>query len=431
MKKVIIGAIIPLAVCVVLLVTSCGGAAPGKVVKIGVVGPMTFIQGEHHWYGAQLAAEEINAAGGVMVGNEAYQIKLVKVDSNEIISVTDAANAIERTITVDKVDFIVGGFRTEAVTPMQEIAMDYGRIFLCCGSSTKELCDKVGDDYDRYKYWFRVTPINSTYLGKVDFMLLGMVAEELKAECGIEVPKVAILAEKLEWAEDIVAAAQVLLPVMYGMEVVGTWRPSDTATEVTAELTAIEAAGAHIIFTTFSGPVGIPYARQWGEMQIPAASVGINVEAQKEGFWDATGGYGEYETTMNTYAPGVKITDQTIDFGERFVEDVGEFPTYCAGTYEALYVLKDAIEAAGTLDSDAVIVELEKTDYTGTAGRIVFDENHDVVWGPGYVTGLGVQWQDGEMECVWPPADGSWEGVVYEGAVTYELPPWVIEAWAP
>ncbi|MCK4722849.1 MAG: ABC transporter substrate-binding protein, partial [Dehalococcoidia bacterium] len=212
---------------------------------------------------------------------------------------------------------------------------------------------------------------------------------------------------------------------------VGTWRPSDTATDVTAELTAIEDAGAHIIFTTISGPMGIVYAKQWGEKQVPAASVGINVEVQKQGFWDATDGYGNYETGLNTFAEGVQITDQTVPFFNTFADRFGQFPTYNAGTYEALFILKDAIEAAGTVDSDAVVVELEKTDRIGTAGRIVFDDNHDVIWGPGYVTAVGVQWRDGEMLAVWPPADGSWEGVAYEGVVEYELPPWVIEALGP
>ena len=427
MKKVIVGTIVPVLACLILVASACGTAA--NEIKIGVVGPMAFVQGEHHWHGAKLAADEINAAGGVMVGNETYQIKLVEVDSNEILSIDDAKSAMERATTVDNVHFTVGGFRTESVFAMQEVAMDNETIFIGCGAATKELCSTVGDDYDRYKYWFRATPINNFYLVTVDFLLLGVVAEELKAECGIETPKVAILAEKLEWADAMVSLAEAKLPSM-GMEVVGTWRPSDTATEVTAELTAIEAAGANIIFTTISGPVGIPYAKQWGELEVPAASVGINVEAQKEGFWEATDGYGEYEMTLNTYAR-VEITDQTIPFIDRFVEATGELPTYNAGTYEALYLLKDAVEAAGTLDSDAVVTELEKADRVGTAGRIVFDESHDVVWGAGYVTGLGVQWQEGEMECVWPPLDGSWEGVVYEGTVEYVLPPWVLEAWGP
>ena len=429
MNRALKGTIIALIVCLVVAGVSCGPPEVTKEIKIGVIGPMAYVQGEHHWYGAQLAAEEINAQGGIMVGNESYQITLVQVDSNEMLSVSDAATAMERAITVENVDFLVGGFRTEAVFAMQDVAMNYERIFLGCGAATPELCTRVADDYDTYQYWFRVTPINSNYLFQVDLALIGMVADEIRAELGIETPKVAILAEQAVWCDGIVAAAYMYLPAM-GMEIVGEWRPSPTATEVTAELSAIDAAGAHIIFTSLSGPVGIPYATQWGELEIPAASVGINVEAQKEGFWDATGGKGNYEMTLNTYAR-VNITNETLPFIDRFVEEVGELPTYNAGTYEALYILKAAIERAGSLDSDAIVAELENTDRIGTAGRIVFDETHDVTWGPGYVTGLGVQWQDGEMKCVWPPADGSWEGVVYEGAVDYVLPPWVVEAWGP
>jgi len=106
-----------------------------------------------------------------------------------------------------------------------------------------------------------------------------------------------------------------------------------------------------------------------------------------------------------------------------------ETPTYNAGTYDALYILKEAIERADSLDQDAIVAELEETDYIGTGGHFVFDENHDVKWGPGFVTGVGVQWQDGELKGVWPPADGSWNGVKYEGIVAYQMPPWVIEYW--
>jgi len=191
--------------CLSLVIgVACGGDDEDEAeIKIGVIGPMAYVQGEHHWYGAQLAAEEINAEGGVLVGGESYQIKLVQVDSNEILSVTDAASAMEKAISRDKVDFLVGGFRTEAVFAMQDVAMDYEKIFLGCGASADELCTRVADDYDRYKYWFRVTPINSTNLGRVDFALIAMVAGKIRAEFGIEVPKVALLAEKAVWADPL------------------------------------------------------------------------------------------------------------------------------------------------------------------------------------------------------------------------------------
>ena len=108
---------------------------------------------------------------------------------------------------------------------------------------------------------------------------------------------------------------------------------------------------------------------------------------------------------------------------------MGETPTYNAGTYDALYILKGAIERAGSLDQGEIVVELEKTDYDATAGHFAFLASHDVKWGPGNVTAVGVQWQNGELKGVWPPADGSWLGVKYEGIVDYQLPPWVVQYW--
>jgi len=409
---------------VAIVILFAASSVFGQEIKIGIAGPMAFVQGQHHWYGAEFGAEEVNAKGGILVGNKRRPIKLVKVDTNEILNVPDAASAIERAITRDKVDFLMGGFRTEAVFAMQDVAMDYKKIFLGCGAAHPELCGRVAKDYNKYKYWFRVTPINSMFLAKVDFILLGMVAKAMGIELGIPQPKVAIIAEKAVWADPIVAAAKANLPKM-GMEVVGEWRPSNTATDVTAELSAINASGAHIIFTTFSGPVGIPYAKKWGELKIPAASVGINVESQKKGFWEATGGLGNYDLSINTYAR-VEMSPATIPFYDKFTAKIGEFPTYNAGTNDGIQVLAAAIERAGTLDSDKVAAELEKTNILGAPGRLVFTKEHDITWGPGYVTATGTQWQDGKLMCVWPV---DWEGITYKGAVKYKIPPWVVEKW--
>jgi branched-chain amino acid transport system substrate-binding protein len=57
---------------------------------------------------------------------------------------------------------------------------------------------------------------------------------------------------------------------------------------------------------------------------------------------------------------------------------------------------------------------------------------HDLTWGPGYLTSLGVQWQDGKMAGVWPykwkAAEGAPE-ITHKGIVPYKIPPWVIEKY--
>jgi branched-chain amino acid transport system substrate-binding protein len=381
-------------------------AAPAALaddtIKIGVLGPMAFIQGEDHWAGAELARDEINAAGGVSVAGKKRKLELVKIDTNEMQSVSDATNAMERAITRDKVDYVIGGFRSEAVLAMQEIAMDYKKLFLGCGASDAKLGQNVLKDPERYKYWFRVTPINAPDLGRTMFTVLGDIAGKIRAELKKETPKVAILAEKVIWTEAIVKAAQATLPKMK-MEVVGLWQPSPVATDVTAELAAIDRAGADIVFTAISGPMGIVLGRQMGERQMKAIAFGINVEAQKEGFWQATAGKGNYVATINTYAE-VELTSKMTPFVKAFKARFKRAPTYTADTYDALYILSEAIEKAGSTQADKLVPIMEQMKFTGSASNVEYDKAHDPVWGIGKATGIGVQWQDGKQIPFWPPA---------------------------
>ncbi len=421
------------------LVMAIGFSAWGaETIKIGVIGPMHFVQGKGHWNGALMAAEEINAKGGIQVGKKKMKIKLIKADSNEFLNVTDATNAMERLMSYDKVDFVVGGFRSEAVMAMQDIAMDYKKIFIGCGAAHPELCLRVAKDYDTYKYWFRGTPFNSSLLARTSFIHMATVGGILKKTLAIPKIKVAIVAEKAMWADPMIKAAQGFIPKM-GMAVVGNWRPSQSATDVSAELSAVQSSGAHMVFTMFSASIGITFARQAGELKAPFVQVGINVEAQKDGFYKATQGMGNYVMTMNTYARGVEVNQLTKPFMDKYIKRYGEVPIYTADTYAAIkYSIAPAVEAAGTLDADKIVAVMETRQYQVPSGRIALTKDkegrplHDLKWGPGYLTSLGVQWQDGKLVGVWPnnwvAAKGA-PAITYKGIVPYKIPPWVIEKY--
>jgi len=413
--------------------------AADDVIKIGVIGPMNFVQGKGHWAGAVMAMEEINAKGGVQVGNKKMKIELIKTDSNEFLSITDATNAMELLLTRNKADFVVGGFRTEAVMAMQDVAMDNKKVFIGCGAAHPELCTRVAKDYDRYKYFFRGTPFNSMFLVKTCFIQMATVAGILKQTLNIPKIKVAIVGEKQVWVDPMVAATQKTLPAL-GLEEVGVWRPSQTATDVTAELSAIESSGAHVIFTMFSASVGITFARQAGELKIPAAQVGINVEGQKDGFWDATQGMANYVMTMNTYARGVEYNELTQPFVDEYIKRNNEVPTYTADTYHSIkHSIVPAVEKVGSLDSDKVVEAMEaQVPHKIPSGVLDYlkDEQgkplHELKWGPGLLTSLGVQWQDGKLVGVWPnkwkPAEGAPE-ITYKGIAPYKIAPWIIEKY--
>ncbi|HMK75407.1 MAG TPA: ABC transporter substrate-binding protein [Thermodesulfobacteriota bacterium] len=424
-KAMIVGVV---SLCLLSFLSSGGFAQQAvKEVRIGVAGPMKAVFGRDHWRGASIAQEEINKAGGVSLGGSKVPIKLISVDTNEIASVSDAVVAVER--AADEVHFFIGTQRSESALAMQDVAMKYKKIFMLCGAVHPDLLARVAKDYDKYKYTFRMT-ISSIFMGQALFAHLEDVAKIVKEQMGIAKPKAAILADKLMWADPIVKAVETKAPGM-GLEVVGAWRPSATASDVTAELSAIKASGAQIIFQSVSGTMGSVLGKQWGELKIPAALVGGAAIATVKTFWDATGGYGIYSTTQTGIGPAM-LSEKTMPFWNTYLKEFDDFPNYVSVTYDAVYVLKEAIERAGTIDSDKVVTELEKTDHKGAYGRIVFyprghDFPHDLRFGPGYNTWVINQWRGpGKVVVVWPY---EWQGVKYEGSEKYLLPPWVVDYW--
>ncbi|MFC1821754.1 ABC transporter substrate-binding protein [Thermodesulfobacteriota bacterium] len=390
-------------------------------IKVGIVGPMNFVTGQHMWYAAEYAAKEVNAAGGIKVGETRRPLKLVKVDDNSLVKIPDAAMAVEKAITVDKVDFLVGGWRSEAVLAQQEVHCDYKKIMLGVGCSSPMVNAKVAKNYERYKYWFRAHPPDAKF-GAMGLLAYSMVTiNGVKKELGIEKPKVALVAEKAVWAEPAIKFLQAKLsPVA---EIVGVWRPSARATDVTAELTAIKAKDTQIIVTLIASPVGITFAKQWGELEIPAAVTGVNVLAMGKDFWKATGGKANYYLTGNALirAP---FTPKTVPWFDRFVKDHKDFPNYTAAAYDTVLILVEGIERAGSTDTNAVIKALESTDHQGLFSRVVFDKKHDMKWGPDYYQDPCTQWINGELKAITLP---NWRKI--PGSVPYTVPPNVVKYW--
>jgi branched-chain amino acid transport system substrate-binding protein len=151
-----------------------------------------------------------------------------------------------------------------------------------------------------------------------------------------------------------------------------------------------------------SGPVGISVARQMGERNMKAVAWGINVEGQKDEFWQAAAGKAQFVSTLDTYAE-VEMTPKTIPFVRAFKERFKKMPTYNAATYDAIMMLKGVIEKEGTTDADRLVAAIEKVDHVGTGSYVTFDKRHDLVWAVGKTAGIAVQWQDGRKVPFWPP----------------------------
>ncbi len=427
MKKSIFGPLVSLGVfflCLTIILSPAKTSA--ESVKVGIIGHMGFFSGDHMWRGAVVAAEKINEGGGVL-GKE---IELVKVHSNEMVSVPDAASAMEKLITVDKPAAVIGGLRSEATIAMQDVACDYRTIFFGNCAHFKPF-EKVAENYERYKYYFKAYP-NAAYMGATLGHVVGTVADVVRKELGLKTSKVAILAEKAMWVEPLVKKVKAEAPDL-GIEIVGEWRPSARANDLTAELTAIKAAGAHQICSLLAGPVGMPFGKQWYDLKIPAAMSGINgVMWDSKAYMNAT--RAEYSATWD---PGgqarIEMTLTTIPFWDRYFKKWGDGPSFVAAFgYDHLHLWKEAVEKAGSFDSDAVVKELERIDLTGVLSRIVFESKehrwpHCGKFGKGYMTYSAIQLVGGKVNNFWPVPDRPKEwGLEYKGTVPYQLPPWMV-----
>lgn len=410
MKKIIF-LIIACLLVIGLVLPGCEGEGEATpVIKFGILGPMDQIQGSHMMMGAQMAADEINALTGKITSDTTeFTVELVEVDTDEIDNPSGAADIVYDALVSDDPHALIGGFRTEAVSTYIDDIMDAEKLYFIAGAATYSLLSAPGYEDPGYKYVFRGTPFNDVFLVNNCYLMFSMVAKAIQDAMGYYgvvidigggtwVPywpagkvKVAILAESLTWSESIRASAQAIIggygPV-FGWEFAtdgshpnGEWLVTDTESYVNVQtkLNEIKAAGAQVIFTVLSGPVGLTFGKAMGAVGVPAIPVGINVEAQDPGFWLGTewetGKFGaNYAITMATWAPNVTQTPSTAAFLDGFATKYGGlFPVYTASSYDMIYTIKKAIEATNaatwdavtettTLDYDAVIAWLENID---------------------------------------------------------------------
>jgi branched-chain amino acid transport system substrate-binding protein len=367
-----------------------GEVDPRPAITIGVAGPMGQSQGQHHWYGAELAADEINgtdpATDGVDVGGTLYKVELVEIDTNEVLSPSGADGVTAMSAEVGNVDFFMGGFRTEAVFAYREVALGptgAGKIFIDCGAATEALSYSVVSDYANYKYWFKGTPPNELVLSTANSKIIGMIVASVQGATGNSTyaPKIAFVAEDALWANLSVVLGVAKLGPLGEDYLVGppdyVWRPNPVATvsEMNAMLTDIATYEPEIILTLFSGPVGVTYANRVGAYMPNVLTAGINVEAMRIGFPDVAA-YAERMIFLDTTAPGINITAESGAFYDAFVAETGEWPIYTAATYDAVKSLIETIDAEDTLVTADLIPAMEDATYVGTIGTIA----HYPVW---------------------------------------------------
>jgi len=422
MKTKFFATIVMLLAIVVILPTSSALAA--KPIILGCPLSTAFLYGWDAERGIKLAVEEINAKGGVTVGGEKRPFKVEVIDTRDLepgVPVSEALLAVEKLILDKKSDFILGGpVRSEAALATMSLLSKYKKVsILSTGVLTPKYHAMVAKQYDKYKYCFR---IHGEAVQLVGEMFINFT--ELKEKYGFN--NLFIIAQDVSHAR---GAAKVMNKVALkkGWNVTGVEIYPTGASDFSMGLLKAKKTKTEIINIWMDMPESSILLKQWYDMKIPALPFGSTLAAAEQpGFWKATEGKGEY-TLCNVVNAGnapSNATPWTMKFYNAYAKRWNVEPEGLgsSSSYMAVYVLRDAIERADTLNSDKVISELEKTDVMGVYGRLRFNpESHQVI--PSLdpkegAVGTILQWQAGKRIVVFPKS-------IATG--TIKLPPWMIK----
>jgi len=424
MKSKVFCTIITLIVSIVLIgafgVISVQAAKKGKPIVVGAPVPRASAYGQNGERGMILAAEEINAAGGVNVSGVMRPLKLEIIDTRDEepgVPTSEVLLAIEKLILQKKSDVIVGG---PCMSECGMAAMDlYARYkivdIVSIGCYTPSWDQKVGSNLEKYKYSFRASGSVKAYI-KEGLDLLKQINKNfgfnkmfVSIDDSLMCRKAAGIVEKLA--------------VKTGWEIVGGDKHPIGTTDYSMALSDCKKSGAQVLFMWAYSPETSILLKQWADMEVPALPLGFIGAAEDPGFWNATKGKGAYTVVTLSETGNVPsdLMPQTMKFYNAFKKrwKVAPRSTGCVSAYEALYVLKDAVERAGTLKNDALIASLEQTNLPAVRGTIRFDKNHQIIYGydpKTSVLGCWVQWQDGERACIFPDAAATG---------TVKMPPWL------
>ncbi|MCD4744645.1 MAG: ABC transporter substrate-binding protein [Desulfobacteraceae bacterium] len=393
-----------------------------KPIILGAPLSTAYLYGWDAERGIKLAVDEINAAGGVNVNGKKRLFKVEVIDTRDLepgVPVSEALMALERLILNKNADFILGGpNRSEAALAAMSLLSKHKKIsIVTSGVLTPKYHKMVAEKYDKFKYCFRIHGEAVNLIGE-------MIANfaDLKAKYGLT--KVFIMAQDVSHAR---GAAKVMGKVAgsKGFEVTGTEIFPTGTTDFSMALLKAKKTGSQIINIWMDMPESAILLKQWYDLKIPALPFGSTLAAAEQpGFWKATQGKGEY-TLCNVVNAGnapSDATEWTMKFYNAYAKKWGVEPEGLgsSSSYMAVYVLKDAIERAGTIKSDKVVTALEQTDMMGVYGRLRFDpKSHQVIVAldpKDGAVGSILQWQDGKRVVVYPKS-------IAKGSI--QLPPWM------
>jgi branched-chain amino acid transport system substrate-binding protein len=345
--------------------TLCAGLATAQdtqVVRIGHVAPVSGPQahyGKDNENGVRMAIEDLNAQN-IVIGGKKVRFEIVAED--------DAADPKQGTAAAQKlcdskVAGVVGHLNSGTTIPASKIYNDCG-IPHVTGAATNPNLTKPA-----YKTTFRIIA-NDLALGSG---LAVHAADKLKLK------KVAIIDDRTAYGQGVAEVFK-KTALSKGMQVVDEQFTTDKATDFMSILTAIKAKAPDAVFFGGMDPQAGPMLRQMEQLGM------ANVKY--------FGGDGICTSEIAKLAAGAKTLGNVIcaEGGSSLAKMPGgdawkkrydtkypnQFQVYSPYTYDATFVLVDAMKRAKSWDPKVYTPELAKTNFKGVTGNIAFEPNGEL-----------------------------------------------------
>jgi branched-chain amino acid transport system substrate-binding protein len=333
-----------------------------QVVKIGHVAPMSGPQahyGKDNENGVRMAIEDLNKQGLVIGGKK---IKF-EIEAEDDAADPKQGTAVAQKLCDAKVAGVVGHLNSGTTIPASKVYNDCG-IPHVTGAATNPGLTKPG-----YKTTFRIIA-NDNALGAG---LAFYAADALKLK------KVAIIDDRTAYGQGV---AEVFKRTAQskGMQIVDEQYTTDKATDFMAILTAIKSKSPDAIF--------------YGGMDAQAGAMLRQMDQLGLSNVRFFGGDGICTNEIIKIASGAKSLNGVVcaeggasiakmpggpAWKKRYdAKYPGQFQIYSPYTYDATFVLVDAMKRANSVDPKVYTAKLPETNFKGVTTTIAFEPNGEL-----------------------------------------------------
>ena len=338
-----------------LSVLSTGAIAADCEIKIGGIAPLsapgTVVGGEAMRDAMLIAEEDINRAGGILN----CDLKVVIADSEGLPE--KAVAIMEKLITQDGVVAVGGGYHSSVGVASKDVADSRGIPVVYAETWNDTITG------DKQKYVFRIAPLSSWASSTI-----------WKHALELPVKKVAILTENTDYG--IPAAEETTKGLNSGGVEVVTFSVDIGTQDYAGIVERIKAENPDMIIVLATGEAGYNFTQQAADAGIGPQDVIFHagqVSLESKAYWENVPD-GNYAFVQRIGVPENLFNDKAKAFAKVYKERTGKdaVESYAMEAYDSIAILAQAINEAGSTDSDKIVEALENISHDGTLGRIYF-----------------------------------------------------------